>query len=68
MEYFEMLKLVDDDKGMSSARVFQRFKRFSDCWKEVEDDERPSPPATAKTESRVQKIGGNVVYMPTFKL
>ena len=38
---------------MSKRRVYEWYKRFQDGREEVEDDERPGCPSTAKTDENV---------------
>jgi hypothetical protein len=53
---YQMLLLAYGDETMSRARVFKWFKRFKECRKTLENDEREGRPSTSRNEEMIQKI------------
>ena len=41
---------------MSRTRVFERHKRFRECWTDVGDDERSRRPTISKTTNNIREI------------
>lgn len=51
-----LLNKVFDDNFMSRAHIFEWHRRFSEGRKEVDDDERPDRPVTARIQGKVNEI------------
>ena len=41
---------------MSRTHVFERHKRFRECWTDVGDDERSRRPTISKTTNNIREI------------
>ncbi|KAK4885024.1 hypothetical protein RN001_001295 [Aquatica leii] len=53
-ETYNLLKEVYGSECLSRTRVFEWFKRFQDGRQDVEDDSRPGPLSTSKTDDNLQ--------------
>ncbi|KAJ8958890.1 hypothetical protein NQ318_019658 [Aromia moschata] len=59
-EAYAMLKELYGNECLSRTQIFEWFKRFKEGREMTEDDPRPGPPSTSKTDKNIEKIGSSV--------